>query len=195
MLMNHKNFRFTQIPDKTNDTIFLKSPKTLFLGHFWPFLVIFARWGFFPKNLALSHVTIYGPLTPCKVPEKTNEPILRKLTDRRKDEQKDGRTLFYRTLLTEAGSLITLRKQTKPKIQAWKFGGKDRFVTASFPSLIKYGNDNSFPQIDLHNKNAFFEDLTGKHFYNLAYTFYILIFQRCTNERVLPQQFRHYRFI
>ena len=34
MLMNHKNFRFTQIPDKTNDMIFLKNLKTLFLGHF-----------------------------------------------------------------------------------------------------------------------------------------------------------------
>ena len=65
MLMNHKNFHFTQIPDKNNDVIFLKSPKTMFLGHFWPFLVIFARWGFFPKNPALSHTTIYGPLTPC----------------------------------------------------------------------------------------------------------------------------------
>ena len=31
MLMNHKNFHFTQIPDKTNDVIFLKSPKTMFL--------------------------------------------------------------------------------------------------------------------------------------------------------------------
>ena len=38
MLMNHKNFHFTQIPDKTNDVIFLKSPKAMFLGHFWPFL-------------------------------------------------------------------------------------------------------------------------------------------------------------
>ena len=27
---DHKNFRFTQIPDKTNDMNFLKSPKTLF---------------------------------------------------------------------------------------------------------------------------------------------------------------------
>ena len=43
MLMNQKNFRFTQIPDKTKDMISLKSPKTLFWGHFWPFLVIFAR--------------------------------------------------------------------------------------------------------------------------------------------------------
>ena len=94
MLMNHKNFCFTQFPDKTNDVIFLKSPKTLFLEHFWPLLVIFAQWGFFAKNLALSQITIYRPLTPCQVSEKTNEPILRKFTDRRKD----GWTLFYRTL-------------------------------------------------------------------------------------------------
>ena len=38
MLMDHKNFNFTQTPDKTNDVILLKSPKTIFLGHFWPFL-------------------------------------------------------------------------------------------------------------------------------------------------------------
>ena len=63
--MNLKNFRFTQITDKTNGVIFFKSPKTLFMGHFRPFLVIFAQWGFVPKNLALSHTTIYGPLTPC----------------------------------------------------------------------------------------------------------------------------------
>ena len=30
MLMNHENFHFTQIRDKTNDMIFLKSPKTMF---------------------------------------------------------------------------------------------------------------------------------------------------------------------
>ena len=27
--MNHNNFQFTQIPDKTNDMIFLKSPETI----------------------------------------------------------------------------------------------------------------------------------------------------------------------
>ena len=89
MLMNHKNFHFTQIPDKTNDMIFLESPKTMFLGHFWPFSVIFARWGFFPKIPALSHITRYGPLTPCSISEKTNEAILRKLMDRRKDGRTD----------------------------------------------------------------------------------------------------------
>ena len=42
LLENVKNFHFTQIPDKTNNMIFLKSPKTMFPDHFWPFLVIFA---------------------------------------------------------------------------------------------------------------------------------------------------------
>ena len=37
MLMNHKNFHLKQIPDKIDEIIFLKSPKTMFLGHFWPF--------------------------------------------------------------------------------------------------------------------------------------------------------------
>ena len=65
MLMNHKSLRLTQIPDKTNDMIFLKSPKTLFLAYFWPFLAISAQWGFYSKNQVLSQKTIYGPLTQC----------------------------------------------------------------------------------------------------------------------------------
>ena len=32
--MNHKNFDFTQIPDKPNDAIFLNSPKTMFWDYF-----------------------------------------------------------------------------------------------------------------------------------------------------------------
>ena len=88
----------------------VESPKTMFLGRFWQFLVNFARWGFFPKNPALAHTTIYGPLTPCYVSEKTNEPTPRKLTHSRKDVRKDGwtdgQTLFYRTLPAEAGGPI-----------------------------------------------------------------------------------------
>ena len=61
MLMNHKSFHFTQIPDKTNDAIFLKSRKTLildhFFDHFWPFLSD----GFFPKKSG-CHTQLYmGP--------------------------------------------------------------------------------------------------------------------------------------
>ena len=54
MLMNHKNFDFTQIPDKTNDMIFLKRPKIMFLGHFSPI-------GIFVQKIQLSHTTIMAP--------------------------------------------------------------------------------------------------------------------------------------
>ena len=54
--MNHKNFDFTQIPDKINDMIFLKSPKTMSLGHFLSFLPD----GDFFQKIRLSHTTIYG---------------------------------------------------------------------------------------------------------------------------------------
>ena len=60
MLMNH-NFHFTQVPDKTNDMIFLQSPKTMFLDHFRSFL----HNGNFFQKIRLSHTTIYGPLTSC----------------------------------------------------------------------------------------------------------------------------------
>ena len=102
MLMNHKNFHFTQIPDKTNDIIFLKSPKPCFWAIFDNFRSFLPDGDFFQK-IQLSHKTIYGPLTPCWVSEKTNEPILRKFTDRQKDKQKDGEILFYKTLPAEAG--------------------------------------------------------------------------------------------
>ena len=88
MLIDHKNFRFTQIPDKTNDEIFFKSTNPVF----GPFLTIF--WLFLPDDnsfqiIQLWHATIYRPLTSCLVSEKTNEPTLRKLTDWRKDRRKD----------------------------------------------------------------------------------------------------------
>ena len=52
MLMNHKNFHLTQIPDKTNDTILLKSPKT----HFWAFFAHF--WSFLPNGHTLFYRTL-----------------------------------------------------------------------------------------------------------------------------------------
>ena len=60
-LMNYKNFHFTQIPAKTNDFMFLKSAKTMFLDHFWSFL---PDKDFF-QTIRLSQTTVYGPLTPC----------------------------------------------------------------------------------------------------------------------------------
>ena len=51
MLMNHKNVHFTQIPDKSNDMIFLKSPKTLFWGHLPD--------GDFFQKIQLGHTQLY----------------------------------------------------------------------------------------------------------------------------------------
>ena len=58
MLINRKNFHFTQISDKTNDVIFLKSPKIMFLDHFSPF------WSFLPdgdflEKIRLCHTQLY----------------------------------------------------------------------------------------------------------------------------------------
>ena len=55
MLMNHKNFHFTQKSDKTNDVILLKSTKTMLWGQSWPFLFIFARGNFFKKSGSVTH--------------------------------------------------------------------------------------------------------------------------------------------
>ena len=111
MLMNHKNFHITQIQDKANDMIFLKSPKTMFLSHFWLFLVIFAWLGFFPKNSAVTYNYIWAPNSMLSF-RKTNEPIPRKLTDKRKDERKDRRTLFFRTLPAEDSGPKHLQSKT-----------------------------------------------------------------------------------
>ena len=129
MLMNHKNFCFTQIPDKTNNVIFLKSPKTLFLGHFWPFLVIkkskspvfgpflviFAWWWFRKKSGSVTHNYIWAPNTTLSFRKKTNEPIPQKdgRTDRMVDRRPDGQTLFYRTLPAKAEGPTTFRTSWK----------------------------------------------------------------------------------
>ena len=59
MLMDYKKFRFALIPDKNNDLIFLKSPRTLLFGPFQPFVP-----SVFSKDPALSHIPKYEPLTP-----------------------------------------------------------------------------------------------------------------------------------
>ena len=55
LLMSLTNFYLTQIPDKNNDMIFLKSPKTLFLAifdQFWSFLLD----GDFFQKIQLCHI-------------------------------------------------------------------------------------------------------------------------------------------
>ena len=110
MWKNHKNFRFTPIPDKTNYLIFLKSKKkTLFFSPLWPF------WHyFFQKNPTLSHITKYGPLLSNTILSfrKNNWANSEKTygqTGGRTDYwysvdgQTEGQTLFHRTLLTMSG--------------------------------------------------------------------------------------------
>ena len=60
MLMNHKNFHFTQISNKNNDVILLKSPKTKFLGHFDHFcpMGIFSK-----KSGSVTHKYTWTPNT------------------------------------------------------------------------------------------------------------------------------------
>ena len=91
ILMNHKNFHFTQIPDKT-----MWFSLTVQKPCFGAIFDHFAWSGFFPKNPALSHTTIYGSLTPwvpnTKFQKKTIEliPITYGQTDRWTEGQKDG---------------------------------------------------------------------------------------------------------
>ena len=43
------------------------------------------------KNLTRSVTRYHGQLSSCTIPEKTNDPILRKLSDGRTDARIDGR--------------------------------------------------------------------------------------------------------
>ena len=47
---------------------------------------------FFFKNLALLVTRYHGQLPSCTIIEKTNDPILRKLSDRRTDGRSEGQT-------------------------------------------------------------------------------------------------------
>ena len=64
MLIKHKNFHFTQIPDKTN-VIFLKKTKNHVFGQFLMIFGHFYLMGIFFEKMALSQITRYGRLTPC----------------------------------------------------------------------------------------------------------------------------------
>ena len=67
MLMDNKNFRFTPIPDKTNDLIFLKSPKTLF----WVIFAHFCPMGIFSKESgSVTHNFIWAPNTVLRFRKK-----------------------------------------------------------------------------------------------------------------------------
>ena len=73
--------------------------------HFEPDLGSWATFGppiLFLKNLASSATRYHGQISSCTISEKTNDPILRKLSDGRTDGQTgrriDGREWFHRML-------------------------------------------------------------------------------------------------
>ena len=84
MLMNHKKINFTQIPDKTNDMIYLKSPKNLF----WAISDHFSPMG--KKSRSVT----------CKKLMSQSKESLQ--IDGRMERKMDGQTLFYRTVPAEA---------------------------------------------------------------------------------------------
>ena len=88
MLMKHKSFHFTQIPDKTNDVIFLKSPKLCF--------------GTISKTSA-THNDIWTPNTMLCFRKLMSQFRENLGTDGRTEGKTDRQTLFYRTLPAEAG--------------------------------------------------------------------------------------------
>ena len=89
MLMNHKNFRFTQIPDKTNDMIFLKSKNAVF----GPFLTIFGHFcpmGIFSKKSgSATRNYIWDPNTMLSLWKKMSQFWENLRTDGRTDRRMD----------------------------------------------------------------------------------------------------------
>ena len=105
MLMNHNNFHFTQIPEKINDMIFLKSPKTMFSGHFRSFLPD----GEFFQKIRLCHTQLY--MDPYHHPKFQKELMSQSRENLWTDGRIDGQALFYRILRAEAGGPTTSRQQ------------------------------------------------------------------------------------
>ena len=118
--ISHKNFHFTQIPDKTNDEIFLKSPKPCFGRHFDHFWSFFLDGDFFQK-IQLCHTTYMGPWHQTKFQKKLMSQFRENLKaeeeriEGQMEGQTEGQTLFYRTLLKEARGPkmknVTIRKK------------------------------------------------------------------------------------
>ena len=66
-----------------------------------PILAINSGCQFFFTNLASSVTRYHGQISSCIISEKTNNPILRKLSRGRTDGRTDGRQWFQKTLSTD----------------------------------------------------------------------------------------------
>ena len=98
MSKDHKNFRFTPIPDKANDLIYFKSPKNIV---FWSFLTSY----FSRKSSPVTCNWIWTAktiLNLSKNKQANSEKAYGQMggrTDYTADGQMEGQTLFHRTLL------------------------------------------------------------------------------------------------
>ena len=99
--MNHSNFDFTQIPDKTNDMIFLKSPKSHALGPFLPD-------GIFSKKSSSVTQLYMDSYHYTKFQKKLMSQSQENLWA---DGRKVRQTVFYRTLPTETRGTTTSLQQ------------------------------------------------------------------------------------
>ena len=112
-LANHNTFHFRSFIAKSNNAILHKSTKTVFLGLLGTFSPFFGKLRVFPKNQALSLLSLYGPLTSCKISKKTNEPIPRKLCYRWTHARKHGRGFIGPIRLKTWGTIIALQEKIK----------------------------------------------------------------------------------
>ena len=95
------SYRCMQFQEKLMNQTWKNGKKT-FLGPILAHLAqIWAANVFFFKNLAPSVTRNRGQLSSCTISEKTDDPILRKLSDGRKDRRTDGREWFHKTLSDE----------------------------------------------------------------------------------------------
>ena len=102
--MNHKNFDFTQIPDKTNDMNFLKSPKQCFWAIFDHFYLIEI---FSKKSSSVTHNYIWTPNMLSfrkKLMSQSQENLW-------EDGIRDRQTVFHRTLPTKTRGTTTSLQQ------------------------------------------------------------------------------------
>ena len=72
-----------------------KMAKNLVLTQFWPIWTKFWRPKFVFKNLASSVTRYHGQLSSYTISEKTNDPILRELSDGQTDRQTDRQEWFH----------------------------------------------------------------------------------------------------
>ena len=112
MLINRKNFCFTQIPDKTNES---KNPV---LGSFLTIFGHVCQMRIFSKKFgSVTHNYILAPSTILSLRKKLMSQVRESLwtvrrMDGRTDGRTDGQTLFYRTLSAKAKDLIMISKLT-----------------------------------------------------------------------------------